>query len=118
MDSITLQRAIQTLARISRAGLLDEFRIDVAEACRGPADDLDRHADVRWAIYRSSRIASQLFGVSTREAERAAKAALLPTTREAIVLRLLAEYESRLDADAAQQAARQSVRAFNRRAAV
>lgn len=116
MDSSALTEAIQSLIRLDRAGLLEEFQLDVAEACRGPADDLDRHVECRWAIVKFSRLASRLFNVHAWQAERAAKAALLPTTREDITLRVLRGYVERLDEEALKVAAARSTRQFNRRA--
>lgn len=115
MDSTTLSQAIQSLHRLDRAGLLDEYQIDVAEACRGPANDLERHLEWKFAIVKYGRIASRLFGVSNWQAERSAMEALLPTTRRGIGLRILQQYIERLDEEQLKAQASQSVRRFNRR---
>ncbi|MBA4107675.1 MAG: hypothetical protein C0485_18225 [Pirellula sp.] len=106
-DSTFLPRAIQTLARLDHEGWLEDYRIDVAEATRGPADDLQRYPQYVHQVARFARIASQLFCASASEAQQAAIDALLPTTRRSIALELLDEYEQRLDEAALKaQAAR------------
>lgn len=115
MDSSSLSRAIQSLHRLDRAGLLEEYQVDVAEACRGPSNDLDRHIEWKYAIAKCSRIAARLFGVSGWQAERAAMEALLPTTRRGISLQILEQYIERLDAEQLKAQAARSTRRFNQR---
>lgn len=115
MDSSSLTEAIQSLIRVDAAGQLEEFQLDVAEACRGPADDLDRHIDRKWVIHKFSKLASRLLDVPAWQAERSAKAAILPSTREDITLRILRQYVERLDEDQLRQQAARSVCQFNRR---
>lgn len=116
MDSSCLTEAIQSLIRLEHAGLLEEFQLDVAEACRGPADDLERHIHCKWDILRFTRLATRLFNVPAWQAERSAKAAILPSTREDITLRILRDYTDRLDEEELKSQAQRSVRQFNRRA--
>jgi hypothetical protein len=115
MDLSSLTEAIQSLVRLDRAGLLEEFQIDVAEACRGPANDLERHVEWKWAIHRFSRLASRLFDVPAWQAEKATKAALLPSTRQGITLQILEQYVGRLDEEQLKAQAERSARQFNRR---
>ena len=115
MDCSSLTEAIQSLIRLNQAGLLEEFQLDVAEACRGPADDLERHIGCKWAILKYSRLASRLFDVPAWQAERSAKAAMLPSTREGITLGILRQYVDRLDEEELKAQATRSVHQFNRR---
>lgn len=115
-DSTYLPRAIQILARLDHEGWLEDYRVDVAESTRGPANELERHPQYVHQVARFARIASQLFCVSVSEAQQAAMDALLPTTRRGIALQILDEYEERLDAEAMKQQANRSVAQFNRRA--
>lgn len=115
MNSITLGRAIQSLCRLDAVGRLEDYQIDVADACRGPADDLERHVDRKWVIVKFARIASRLFGVPEQQAERAAMEVLLPTTRRGIALDILDQYEQQLDEEELKAQAVRSVRSFNRR---
>jgi hypothetical protein len=115
MDLSSLSEAIQSLVRLDRAGLLEEFQIDVAEACRGPADDLERHVEWKWAIHRFSRLAARLFDVPAWQAEKATKAALLPSTRQGVTSRILEQYIERLDAEELKEQAKRSTRRFNRK---
>jgi hypothetical protein len=116
MDSSTLSRAIQSLCRLDTAGRLEEYQLAVAEACRGPADDLERHIEHKWAIYKFARIASRLFGATERESQQAAMEAILPSTRSSIALDILDQFEQQLDEEELKAQAARSVHQFNRRA--
>ena len=102
MDSTFLPRAIQTLARIDEAGWLEDYQLEVAEATRGPKDDLDRYPHYRYQVGRFARLASTLFGVPIGAAHEAACEVLLPSTRRGIALAILDDYEHRLDEAALQ----------------
>lgn len=110
MDHTTLRRAIQSLARLDAAGLLAEYQLDVAEATRGPRNDLDRHPEWRHSVERSASLVSSLLDVPLSDAHEAAREALLPSTRRGIALAILDEYEQRLDEEALREQATHKLR--------
>lgn len=115
MNSTFLPRAIQMLARLDHEGQLEDFLTDVAEANRGPANDLDRYPHFRFHVGRFARMASTLFGVSISEAHQAACDVLLPSTRRGNNLAILEEYETRIEQATATAAAQRKLSAVSRR---
>ena len=110
-----LARRINTLARIDDAGWLEDYQIEVANACRGPKEDLERYPHCRYQVGRFARLASSLFGVSIGQAHEAACEALLPVTRRSVALQILDEYEQRLDEEALKAQAAQRLTKNRRR---
>lgn len=110
-----LPRAISMLARLDYEGQLEDYLTDVAEANRGPANDLDRYPHHRYQVGRFARLASTLFCVPIGVAHEAACDALLPSTRRGNNLAILEEYEARLEQAAATAAAQRKLSAVSRR---
>lgn len=111
-----LPRVIDTLARIDDAGMMQDFEIEVAEATRGPADDLDRYPQHKFNVGKFARLASRIFALPISECQAAACEALLPTTRRGIALQILEEFEERLDQQIAARFASRTTRQGARRA--
>lgn len=116
MKITDLPRVIDTLARIDDAGLLEDFELEVAEATRGPANDLDRWPHHRFNVGRFARLASRIFGLPIGECHAAACVALLPSTRRGIALEILDQFEERLDQQIAARFASRTTRRERRRA--
>lgn len=115
MDSTFLPRAIQMLARLEHEGLLEDYLTEVAEATRGPANDLDRYPHHRFQVGRFARIASTLFAVPIGAAHEAACDVFLPATRRGIALEILEQYEARLEQASVTAAAQRKLSAVSRR---
>jgi hypothetical protein len=116
MTSIpNLPRAIQTLARIADAGLLEDFEYEVANATRGPGDDLERWPHYKFGVGKFARLASRVFALPIGECHAAACEALLPSTRRGIALEILEQFEERLDAEAVRETAGRKLIADRRR---